>query len=221
MATLYQHQIYCLHGTTGQTTADVAAADTTFSVQQAVLDDVTIAVGSQIQLTDGVNTSPTMTIQSIDDVLDTVTVDNAAGFIFLAATPTLVNRLPQPAWLWTESPIELVTCPELASHPVQAGSAITVDIRKPEETTIKQSGMDLSHPEVKGEPLGEGPPDDRHAGPQRGGPRRHPGALRSREGPGGPDRGPHRPPRGGGALASLRVDARDRQTPKKLFRLRL
>ena len=151
-STLYYHRIYCLHGTTGDISADVTAADTVFTVEYEVLQDVTIAVGNQIQLTDGVNTSPILTITDVDAGATTLTVDQAVGFDFAAAAPTHVNRVPHWAYLWSETPDELTKCPEQADHPVQAGSWSIKDERPPYETTaiIKQSQANLSHPEIRG-----------------------------------------------------------------------
>ena len=125
--TLYKHRIFCLHGTTGQITADVNSSDTTFSVQQAVIDDVTIAIGSNIYLDDGTNTSNTMTITAIDDGSDTLTVDTNPGYNYLSATPTNVVRSEHWAYKWTESATELTTCPENPSHSVRANSMSTVE----------------------------------------------------------------------------------------------
>ena len=148
MSTLYKHEIYCLHGVTGQITANVAAGDTTFAVQDSVLNDVTIAVGSQIQLQDAVDTSATMTILSIDSGAKTLTVDIAPGIAFSSASPTNVVRVPHWASKWTETTDQLTTCPEDASHPVQAGSARTIDVKLPNEVVVQQSDSNYRTPHV-------------------------------------------------------------------------
>lgn len=149
MATLYLHQVYCLHGVTGQTTADVAPGDTTFAVAPAVLADVTIEVGAAVVLTDGANASPQLTITAVDVGAGTITVDHSAGFAFLAATPTDVRRTPHVATRWTETATELTECPELSSHAFQAGSAITADTREPDTITIRQSKANLTRPRIR------------------------------------------------------------------------
>lgn len=126
-ANLYEQAIFCLHGLTGEIAADAGAADTTFTVQAAVLADVTIVVGSIIVLDDGASSSAPMSILSIDFGANTFSTDVGPGSAFLAAAPTSVVRVPHWARLWTGSSADLTECPELASHPIQAGSAKTLD----------------------------------------------------------------------------------------------
>lgn len=151
--TIFQHRIYCLHGVTGQITSDVAAVDTSFVADASVLADVTIAVGSIIQLDDGVTTSPELTIISIDSGTNTITVDQAIGSIFLAATPANVVRIPHWAYEWTYTSDELTACPEDPSHPFQPGSASIANVTEPTIATITQSESGFTHPEVLGQRL--------------------------------------------------------------------
>jgi len=153
--TLYHHRIFCLHGVTGELTADAVSADTSFTVEQAVLDDVVIDVGSQIVLTDGVNTSSTLTITAINMELNVITTNLAAGFDFAAATPTSIVRTPHWAYKWNELEEELTLCPDHPAHPTQPGSASTIDTRAPSVVNAKiiQSTANLTHPAVHGETL--------------------------------------------------------------------
>lgn len=147
--TLYKHEIFCLHGVTGQIAADVGAADTTILVDAAVLADPTIAVGSQIELDDGVSTSLAMTILAIDGGASQLTVDAPPGQAFLAGTPTDVVRRPRWAIEWKEDDTTLLTiCPDNPAHPVQPGSAKITEIRKPQTTTIRESSSDKTRPHV-------------------------------------------------------------------------
>jgi len=153
MTTLYKHRIYCLHGTAGPITADVASDATTFAVDAAVLADVTIAAGSLIWLDDGTNKSEAMTILSVDSGAGTLTVDVEPGTAFAAATPTNVVRVPHWAHLWTETSTELVVCPEDAGHPVNPNSASTVEIKLPNEVVIQQSSVNYKTPLLVGQVL--------------------------------------------------------------------
>ncbi len=159
MSTLYKHEIYCLHGDVGQLTADTAATDTTLAVQVSAITDVSIAVGSVVILTDGSNTSPHLIITAVDDTLNTIAVDTAVGFAFLAAAPTTLVRIPHWASSWTESLDELKYCPEDPSHVTQAGSGRTTNIRNSNIVTIEQSAFRLTRPQVRGE-LVEAPPGE-------------------------------------------------------------
>jgi len=120
---LYRQSIFCLHGPTGTLTADAGSSDTTFSVQAAVLSDVTIDVGSTVRLEAGADVSDTMKIIAVDHNANTFTTSSGPGRAFLASAPTTVARLPHWADVWTGSPDDLTECPEDPAHPVQAGSA--------------------------------------------------------------------------------------------------
>lgn len=148
MTTLYKHQIFCLHGLSGNTTADTVPADTDVFVDGAVLADVTIAVGSQITISDGVDTTDILTIIAIDTGLGVLTLNAAVGFAFPASS--IVSRTPHFAWLWSESEDQLVLCPEDPTHPTQPGSAITVQTIAPSQTVIVQSTANLTHPGADG-----------------------------------------------------------------------
>ena len=150
MPTLYKHQIYCLHASTGELTVDAGISDTTFTVQQAVIDDVTIAVGSQIELDDGGIKSPILTITAIDDGANTITVDIAPGRLFQAATPTVVSRVDHWVHQWSESATNLTTCPEDVTHAVQSGSAAISVIQKDTDVTISQGKSVFCNPEIEG-----------------------------------------------------------------------
>jgi len=151
--TLYKHQLYCLHGETGNLAEDTGASDTVFVVDPAVIADVTIVVGSEIRLSDGSNTSPTLIIQAIDEEKTTITTTAAVGHIFLAATPTVISRLPHVVHQWTESDGEVKTCPEHPDHSVQEGSCFISEIIEPSEVHIAQSASGLNHPELYSERL--------------------------------------------------------------------
>ena len=126
--TLYKHRIFSLHGPTGELTANASPGDTVLQVTPATLNDVTIAEGSVVVLVEGVTTSQELTITAIDSVASTLTVAPALALSFTAAGPTVVQRIPHWAYLWTESPAELTVSPEDPSHPVQPGSASTVEV---------------------------------------------------------------------------------------------
>lgn len=153
MTTLYKHQVFCLHGQTGQLAADAGAADTVITVDASVLADVTIVVGSTIRLTDGTNTSDVLSITAVDSGASTLTLSGAVGQNFLAATPTYVNRTPHAAYVWSESNALLTVCPEDPSHAIQAGSAAVIDSRAPTEAKIVQSTSGRDHPEAWGQRL--------------------------------------------------------------------
>lgn len=151
--TLYKHRIFCLHGSTGQIASDVNASDATIPVEAAVIQDMTIAVGKEIQLTDGTNTSPFLTILAIDSESPSITVNVPVGHAFLAATPTIVNRAPHWAYKWTETTDDLTVCPDDSTHPTQPGSAGIVGTREPDTVHIVQSVSMLSRPAAEGKRL--------------------------------------------------------------------
>lgn len=151
--TLYKHRIYCLHGTTGQISADVGASETVIPVEAAVIQDPTIAVGSQIQLSDGTNTSPFLTVLTINTETPSITVNQPVGHVFLSATPTNVNRAPHWAYKWTENTDELTVCPNDPAHPVQPDSSNTVEERGSDVVHIAQSPSLLSRPAAEGKRL--------------------------------------------------------------------
>lgn len=144
--TLYKHAVYCLHGVTGPLAADAGAGDTTFTVGAGVLADVSISVGATIFLADGTNTSGPLTVIAVDSGATTITTDAAPGFAFLAATPTDVVRAPHWSFRWSESAAHLSVCPQLASHPIQAGSAKVVDKRSNDSVHITQSQTGKTRP---------------------------------------------------------------------------
>jgi hypothetical protein len=150
-APLYRQRIYCLHGPTGNLTADVGAAATVLPVQAAVTADVTIAPGSRIELDDGTNTSVHMTVVGVDAGAGTITVDVGPGAPFAAASPTVVRRLEHWAFRWTEDETPLTQCPELASHPVRAGSASWIERRASDYVQISQGPH--TEPKALGEVL--------------------------------------------------------------------
>ena len=136
VTTLYKHRIYCLYGNVGQITSDVNTTDTTISVQQAVIDDVTIAVGSTIYLDNGTTKSAILKITSISGT--TMTVDKNIGVAFLSSTPTSVIREEHWVYKWTESADALVTCPEDPSHPVRSGSESIIEEHSDDLHAIKE-----------------------------------------------------------------------------------
>ena len=136
---LYKHGIYCLHGVSGHTSADITATDTAIPVHPDVLQDSTIAVGVQIRLSDSDNKhiSPILKITVINTYTLTISVDLPVGHDF--ARESIVNLVPHQTYAWTESPEELTTCPENPSHPVQPGSAVTFEILDPStQLTLSQ-----------------------------------------------------------------------------------
>lgn len=139
---LYKHGIYCLHGVSGHTSADITATDTAIPVHPDVLQDSTITVGAQIRLSernesDNTHISPILKITVINTYTLTISVDLPVGHDF--ARESIVNLVPHLAYAWTESPEELTTCPENPSHPVQPGSAVTFEILDPStQLTLSQ-----------------------------------------------------------------------------------
>lgn len=75
--------------TIGAITADVAATDAVFTVQQSVIDN--IARGRWLNLFDGINNNDCGRVLSVDLTTLQVTVETAAVNSFLAATPTYVQ----------------------------------------------------------------------------------------------------------------------------------
>lgn len=73
----------------GAITADVSASDSTYTVQQSVIDN--IRIGYLVHLDDGTNKDEVGKVTAIDTAGLTITVDGSATNAFAAATPTYVK----------------------------------------------------------------------------------------------------------------------------------
>jgi hypothetical protein len=132
-------------------TAPTTASSTTLAVSASVIQDVTIAVGSSIQLVDDGTLSPVLVITGVDPGQSQITVDTQVGDIFPVGTT--VKRMPHAVRRWTDSPTVLTQCPEDSTHPVQAGSGIIIEIKSPVAAKVIQSDLNQTHIEAHGKRL--------------------------------------------------------------------